>query len=81
MTNKILLQSLKTKENKTKEKKFFIITVLLYQEVRGIDGFCLVARPPPPPPPQRFSCEHSTSCNSSRIIFKFGMEVRYGNIF
>ena len=30
------------------------------------------------PPPQRFSCERSTGCSSSRISFKFGMKVRYG---
>ena len=32
----------------------------------------------PLPPPQRFSCERSTGCSCSRIIFKFGMKVRYG---
>ena len=42
----------------------------------GYYGFGLVA--PLPRPPQRFSCERSTGCSSSRIIFKFGMKVRYG---
>ena len=40
----------------------------------GYYGFGLVA---PPRLPQRFSCERSTSCSSSLIIFKFRMKVRY----
>ena len=54
-------------------------------EFGGYYGFVIVApRPRPPPrrrprpPPQRFSCERSTGCSCSRIIFKFGMKVRYG---
>ena len=45
-------------------------------EFGGYYGFGLVAPPrrratPPRPPPQRFSCERSTGCSSSRIIFKW----------
>ena len=54
-------------------------------EFGGYYGFVIVAprprprrRPRPRPPPQRFSCERSTGCSCSRIIFKFGMKVRYG---
>ena len=46
-------------------------------EFGGYYGFGIVA-PPPRPPPQRFSCERSSSCSCSQIIFKFGMKVRYG---
>ena len=46
-------------------------------EFGGYYGFVIVA-PRPRPPPQRFSCERSTGCSCSRIIFKFGMNVRYG---